>query len=183
MMRLLFISVQIFCFLLSYSQKPDSIPKLTIKQLMNARYQPSLDSEFDSNLRLRNGIHYYPNENGVIDSASYTEMDDRMVAFGDLNNDGIVDAVVILGTDGGGTGYFMDLVAVYNANGKPKHAATKNLGDRIVIKQIAIKNGIIELKMLTHSKTDGSCCPSKKTIAKFKVKGKNLVEINGLDFY
>jgi len=182
-LRLLFISVQICCFLLSYSQKPDSIPKLTIKQLMNAIYQPSLDSEFDSNLMLKNGIHYYPNENGVIDSASYTEIDDRMVAFGDLNNDGIDDAVVILGTDGGGTGYFMDLVTVYNRNGKPKCIASKSLGDRVVVKNIKINNGVIELKMLTHAEKDGQCCPSRKTAPKFIVKGKKLVEITGVNFY
>jgi hypothetical protein len=150
---------------------------------MNARYQPSLDSEFDSNLRLRNGIHYYPNQYGIIDSASYTELDDKMVAFGDLNMDSIDDAAVILGTDGGGTGYFVDLVAVFNRNGKPKCIAATSLGDRIVVKQITIDKGEIKLKMLTHQEQDGQCCPSKKTVAKFIVKGNKLVEITGVKFY
>ena len=182
-LRLLFLSVQIFCFLSSYSQKPDSIPKLTIKQLMNARYQPSHDSEFDTIRRLINGIHYYPNQYGIIDSASYTELDDKMIAFGDLNKDSIDDAAVILGTDGGGSGYFVDIAAVYNRNGKPKCIASTSLGDRILVKQININKGVIVLKMLTHKEIDGQCCPSKETFAKFKVKGDKLVEITGVKFY
>ena len=182
-MRLLLQFLFIFCFLEVFCQKPDSIPNLTIRQLMYSSYQPFSEGMFDSTLRLKNGIHYYPNENGVIDSASYTELDDRMVAFGDLNKDSIDDAAVILGTDGGGSGYFMDLVAVYNINGKPQSIACTALGDRIEVQHIAIKNGIIELKMLTHTEQDGQCCPSKKTIAKFKIKGQKLVEINGLDFH
>ena len=173
----------ILCSLGAFSQKPDSIPKLTIKQLMNARYQPSLDSDFDTILRLRNGIHYYPNQYGIIDSASYTELDDKMVAFGDLNKDSIDDAAVILGTDGGGSGYFVNIVAVYNRNGNPKCIASKSLGDRIVVKQININKGVIVLKLLTHTEQDGQCCPSKITVAKFKVKGDKLVEITGVKFY
>ena len=182
-LRLLFLFFQISCFLSSYSQIPDSIPKLTIKQLMNAKYESFLDSEFNTNLRLKNGIHYYPNEYGIIDSVSYTELDDKMVAFGDLNNDSIDDAAVILGTDGGGTGYFLDLVAVYNINGKPKSIASIGLGDRVQVKGIVIKNRVIELKMLSHNNEGGQCCPSRKTAPKFIVRGNKLVEITGVKFY
>lgn len=183
-LRLLFLSVQISCFLASYSQKPDSIPPLTINKLMNATYSPSQnESLFDSNTRLKNGSHYYPNEYGIIDSASYTELDDKMVAFGDLNNDSIDDAAVILGTDGGGTGYFLDLIAVYNINGKPKSIASIGLGDRVQVKGIVIKSRVIELKMLSHNNEGGQCCPSRKTTPKFIVKGHKLVEITGVKFY
>ena len=106
-----------------------------------------------------------------------------MVAFGDLNNDSIDDAAVILGTDGGGTGYFLDLVAVSNINGKPKSIASIGLGDRVQVKGIVIKNRVIELKMLSHNNEGGQCCPSRKTAPKFIVSGNKLVEITGVKFY
>ncbi len=106
-----------------------------------------------------------------------------MVAFGDLNNDSIDDAAVILGTEGGGSGYFMDLVVVYNVSGKPKCIASTPLGDRIEVKSVSIKNNTIEMKMLTHVEQDGQCCPSKKTVAKFRVQGNKLIEITGVKWY
>ena len=42
------------------------------------------------------------------------------LAFGDLNGDGVEDAVVVLVTNPGGTGRFYDLAPVLNQNGTPK---------------------------------------------------------------
>ncbi len=179
-----FLVIIFCCYLGAFSQKPDSIQPLTLEKLANATYSPSPnESFFDKNTTLRNGFYYDRNENGTIDSASYTELDYRMVAFGDLNNDGIDDAAVILENVTGGSGCFLDLVAVYNINGNPKSAASIGLGDRVRIKDIVIKNGLIELKMLSHAEDDGQCCPTKKTAPKFKIKGKKLIEITGVEFH
>ena len=179
-----FLVIIFCCYLGAFSQKPDSIQPLTIKKLANANYSPSPnESIFDKNTKLKNGFHYDPNQHGIIDSASYTKLDDRMVAFGDLNKDSIVDAAVILEYVTGGSGCFLDLVAVYNINGNPKSAASIGLGDRVQVKGIIIKNGIIELKMLSHREDDGQCCPTKKTAPKFKIKGKKLIEITGVEFH
>lgn len=183
-MRLTTVFLLILCCLEVFSQKPDSLPILTIHQLMNCKYNFSQnESNFDSTLRLKNGFHYYPNQYGVIDSASYTEMDDRMVAFGDLNNDGIKDAAVIFYYITGGSGCYLYLVAVHNINGKPKSVASVGLGDRVQVKGIVIKNGIIELKMLSHDNQGGQCCPTRKTAPKFKIKGNIMSEITGVNFH
>ena len=183
-MKSTYLILLIFCSLETFPQSPDSIQPLTINKLMNAIYSPSEnESLFDKNIKLINGFHYYPNQYEIIDSTSYTDLNDKMVAFGDLNKDGIDDAAVILGTEGGGSGYFVDLVVVYNMNGNPRCIASKGLGDRIEVKQIKINKGIVELKMLTHMERDGQCCPSKITVAKFIVKGNKLVEITGVKFY
>ena len=183
-MKPFFLFIIFCCYLGAFSQKPDSIQPLTIKKLANTTYSPSPnESLFDKNTTLKNGFHYDPNQYGIIDSASYTELDDRMVAFGDLNKDSIEDAAVILENVTGGSGCFLDLVAVYNINGNPKSVASIGLGDRVRIKDIVIKNGLIEVKMLSHGEDDGQCCPTKKTAPKFKVKGNKLVEITGVKFY
>jgi hypothetical protein len=176
--------LMILCSLEVFSQIPDSIHPLTIKKLMNATYNPSQhESLFDSNTRLKNGFHYDPNQYGIIDSVSYTQLDDRMVAFGDLNNDSIEDAAVIFYNVTGGSGCYLDLVAVLNKNGNPKSVASIGLGDRVQVKGIVIKKGVIELKMLSHYEEDGQCCPSKNTAPKFKIKGNKLVEITGVKFH
>lgn len=150
---------------------------------MNATYSPSPEAFFDKNLKLNNGDYYSPNEDGIVDSVAYTSMDEGQIAFGDLNNDGIDDAAVIFATSGGGTGYFIDLVVVYNKNGEPQNIASTALGDRVVVKHISIKNGAIELHLLTHRESDGQCCPTKKTSLKYIVKGGVMLEITGTKFY
>ena len=113
-----------------------------------------------------NGFHYDPNQYGIIDSASYTELDDRMVAFGDLNNDGIEDAAVILENVTGGSGCYLDLVAVYNINGNLKSIAPIGLGDRVQLKGIDIRNRVIVTQLWEASieklATSQACLP--KTI-------------------
>lgn len=171
------------CSLGGFSQKTDSIPPLTVKKLANATYgTPSKESIYDG-FTLKNGIHYFPNQDGVVDSESFTKLDDRMVAFGDLNNDSIEDAAVILENETGGSGHYLELFAVYNINGNPKSVASIGLGDRVQVNSIVIKNSIIKLRMLSHDEQDGQCCPTKETAPKFKIKGKKLIEITGVKFH
>ena len=87
-------------------------------------------------------------------------MDEKHIAFGDLNKDGKLDAAVILISDGGGTGSFIDLGIVFNIKGSPVNVAVEPLGDRVLVKKVLIKDGLINVRLLTHDKQDGQCCPS-----------------------
>ena len=97
------------------------------------------------------------------------------IATGDLNGDGAADAVLILATNTGGTGTFVELHAVLNDGGKPQDAARADLGDRVFLKSLAIDPaGAIVVRMLTHGPKDPMCCPSEEVTQTYKLDGNAL---------
>ncbi|MEK7180972.1 MAG: hypothetical protein AAB738_01385 [Patescibacteria group bacterium] len=63
--------------------------------------------------------------------------------FGDLNNDGVPDAGLILVDQPGGTGTFYYLAAAINQNGNYVGTNAILLGDRIAPQNIQIQNGVL----------------------------------------
>ncbi|MCA9994096.1 MAG: hypothetical protein KDE56_00030 [Anaerolineales bacterium] len=66
-------------------------------------------------------------------------------AYGDLTGDGVAEAVVVLGTNTGGSGFFMNLIVVAAVAGQPQQLASTYLGDGVQIDSIAVEDGIIWL--------------------------------------
>jgi hypothetical protein len=83
-----------------------------------------------------------------------------LVAFGDLNGDGVDDAAVLLVENSGGSGSFVFLAAVINQGGSPENVSTILLGDRVELQWLAISDGQIVAEIVTHSDSDPLCCPS-----------------------
>jgi len=83
-----------------------------------------------------------------------------MYALGDLDGDGVGDAVVILGTSGGGSGTFISLEALLNEGGSARHVASVDLGDRTQLLSVSIDGGVILLDLVVHGPDDPMCCPS-----------------------
>ncbi|MEO1254260.1 MAG: CHAT domain-containing protein, partial [Bacteroidota bacterium] len=81
--------------------------------------------------------------------------------IGDLNSDGKLDAIITLEENGGGSGIYVNLVAVINENGEPKPVSIFTLGDRKYVNSLDIQNGKIEIQYITHGEGDPLCCPSK----------------------
>jgi hypothetical protein len=98
------------------------------------------------------------------------------IATGDLNGDSKPDAAVILFSNYGGSGTFGELAAVINKNGLLRHVASEPLGDRVVIKSVAIDSGIITLDLLSHGPKDSMATPTKATTKHYKLVGEKLVE-------
>ena len=95
--------------------------------------------------------------------------------LGDIDKDGAEDAAVILTENAGGSGWFYSLIAVINREGQFKQIGKSlSLGDRIILKSIIIKNGIIIVDMVTHGPEDGMCCPTMRKIVKYQLIGDNL---------
>jgi hypothetical protein len=88
-------------------------------------------------------------------------------AFGDLNGDGLTDAVLIIAANTGGSGTFHELIVVLAQKGQ---AADLLVGDRIQEKQLTIQDGKIILEYLRAGKNDPLCCPSEhaKTTYQFQ---------------
>ncbi len=101
----------------------------------------------------------------------------KTITFGDLNNDGIKDAVTLLTINGGGSGMFEYLAAVINDKGNLKNVASEFLGDRVVVKNISISAGKIKVIMLTQGPKDGFCCPRLKVAQTYILQGNKLKRI------
>jgi hypothetical protein len=133
---------------------------LTLVDLQNAEY--TLTDMVNGNpltIRLSSGIFQRGN-----DSTQPDFMQVRMgdaVAFGDLNGDGIPDAVITLAVNFGGTGVFVFLVAVLNENGLPRHVASHFVDDRPIIKQLIIDQQTIHVDTIVHGPDDPGCCPAE----------------------
>ena len=77
-------------------------------------------------------------------------------AFGDLNGDGLGDAITLLGYTSGGSGNDMSLVVLINNHGKAKSVDWITLQDRTGCESLKIINQKIIYDALVH-KPHGAC--------------------------
>jgi len=120
-------------------------------------------------IKLTDGV--YPSlsdqAEGMIDS--FTSLNEDHIAFGDLNNDGQEEAVVILITrDVGPVGMTSELAVVVNQNGNPFNIATQELG-KTEIHSLKISSGIISVDMTPWQST-------RRTV-NYKLSGSKLLVI------
>jgi hypothetical protein len=95
-------------------------------------------------------------------------------AFGDMNGDGINDAAIVLLENGGGTGQFESVIAIYDSDGTPFQAGTSLLGDRVQVNSIELSSGVITLNMLVQGPNDPMCCPSLAENQSYTMIGSTL---------
>lgn len=99
------------------------------------------------------------------------------VVLGDLNTDGVKDAACIIAYNSGGSGTFYSLVPVVNASGQLRQIGEVELGDRIIVKRIAIDSGVINLGLVVHGKDDSMVQPTKPVDWKFKITDGKLIKL------
>ncbi len=81
------------------------------------------------------------------------------IAEGDLNGDGLDDAAVVLAADPGGSGTFLYLFAVLNAQGRARPIAPAFLGDRVVVQSLSIEGGEIHATVLERGPNEPLSSP------------------------
>jgi basic membrane protein A len=117
--------------------KIPNVLRLTPDMLANLSYPSEYTA--DGTAPLTDGAY---EEAAAPGSATVTTVQlSDMLAFGDLDADGVDDAAVVLISDPGGSGRFYDLVAVLDRNGKAFPVASAFLGDRIEINTVTIEDG------------------------------------------
>jgi len=142
---------------------PTSTPAytpLTLTDLQNAEY--TLTDVVNGNpltIRLSSGTYQRGNDPAQPDFMQVSVGD--VVAFGDLNSDGIPDAAITLAVNFGGTGVFVFLAAVLNENGRPRHVASYFIDDRPIIEQLSIDQQKIHVGAVIHGPNDPGCCPAE----------------------
>lgn len=150
-------------------------PGFDTKQLGNMTYRMDIVAQAlpgsEGTIPLTEG-HYeqlYP------DSAVGVIVDLVDHATGDLNDDNTEDAVALLAINTGGTGVFIHLAAVIQEAGEPTHVATLFLGDRVRIESLVIKDGTLQVQMITHAPDDPICCPTQQVTQAYTLQDGLLV--------
>lgn len=151
---------------------PDNIP-LSETILRNTVYRSQDFGEF----QMTEGIFYRTPPTSSESPEIYTTRIQDPIYYGDINSDGLQDALVILNTQNGGSGHFIELAAVINVNGSANNVATTSLGDRVVVESAAVENGMIVLNIRVHGPDDALCCPSQLAIWSFRLSGNQLLRI------
>jgi hypothetical protein len=111
----------------------------------------------------------YTLSNGSYQSGTVTVNLIKPTAIGDVNQDGVEDAAVILAVGTGGSATFEYLAVVTNQNGSPVNLDTYLLGDRVRVQTLSIKNGQVRIKLLKHKDTDPLCCPTNLVIEAYQL--------------
>jgi hypothetical protein len=141
--------------------------------LLSSTYRSPDWGEF----QLIDGVYYRTPPNAQESPESYTTRFQGPIFYGDVNADGLEDALVILSTQNGGSGHFIELAAVLNQNGSPYNVATISLGDRVAVESGKVENGAIVLNMRVQGPNDGLCCPSQAVTWNYILNGSQLIKL------
>jgi hypothetical protein len=98
-------------------------------------------------------------------------------AVGDLDDDGSPDAAVLLIWSGGGSGNFYELFAVLNEPGGLRALDGLQLGDRIDLRSIAVREGHVRLSYLGPGPNDAACCPTLRIDKAYAIEAGKLIEV------
>lgn len=154
-----------------------SIAPITIDQLRNTTYISNAVSP-GQNITLVGGA-YDSGPTGPGGSQRLTIHMLDTVAFGDLDGDGQVEALVLLAANTGGSGTFISLEVVRrNSTGALVHTASQILGDRVQVRNIQIVGEKIQLDMLVHGPQDPLCCASTPALLEFSMQNGVLVDVS-----
>jgi heat shock protein HslJ len=147
---------------------PSDLPSL--HTLKNMTYKSAWTRS--GKARLADGVY---SEQAGPDSATRTRitLSDK-VAHGTLN--GRQAAVVILVTDPGGSGTFYDLAAVVLRKEKAVNVAVTNLGDRVTINSLSIRDNVVVVDLVVQ-RPGGEPMPSptRRVLQAYALKSGKLV--------
>jgi len=90
--------------------------------------------------------------------------------FGDIDQDGHNEAVVILWENSGGSGTFYYLSVLEMSHNGCRNCATDFIGDRVKIEGGRVEHGAIVLNVLQAGPEDPACCPSVKRVMKWQFR-------------
>jgi heat shock protein HslJ len=96
------------------------------------------------------------------------------ITHGDLDGDGVPEAVVLLVVDPGGSGTFLHLAVVKAVDGRARNVATRRVGDRVQVRDLRVDGGRVVLDVVRAGPQDPSCCPGELATLGWQLKGGRL---------
>jgi heat shock protein HslJ len=149
---------------------PTEIPADLVDILGNLSYSGVLP---DQQVTLTDGTAYY--EDGG-SGHPFVRLIDHLITTGDLNGDGVKDAVAFLVDYSTGSGDFVYLAPVINAMTEPKPMDTLMIGDRAPVKSLTIEGDKVIVEQIAHGSNDPACCPTWNVRKVFSLEDGQLVE-------
>jgi heat shock protein HslJ len=151
---------------------PAEAGAIPVKALRNATYS----GIYEEPITLTDGL--YEGKPFVEGDASRPTVEyiDGSELFGDLDGDGVSDAVVFLVERGGGSGAFTYVAAQLNRAGQPLDAGTVWIEDRIQVKSAAIEDGQVTLNIIIQGPGDPACCGTHQTRKTYALQEGELAE-------
>src|SRR5436309_2193507 len=109
------------------------------------------------------------------DSAGGLDVKLVAIATGDLDGDNRPDAAVVLASQTGGTGTFVDLFALLDHDDGALTRGPASLGDRVKVDSIRVSDRAIHLHLLTQGPDDPLCCPTQHVVETFVIHADTLM--------
>jgi heat shock protein HslJ len=103
---------------------------------------------------------------------------DHFVLTGDLDGDGLDEAVGLLWESSGGSGNRLYLAAVANGDDAVTNVGTDSIGDRVQIRSGFIDDGRITLDIVRAGPGDAACCPTQKALVTWALSTDGLSRIS-----
>ncbi len=102
---------------------------------------------------------------------------DHFILTGDLDGDGLDEAVTILWESSGGSGNRLFLAAVASGDDGIVSLGTDLIGDRVQIRTGAVGDGRITLDIFRAGPKDAACCPTEKALVTWSLGEDGLSRI------
>ena len=93
---------------------------------------------------------------------------------GDLDGDGVEEAVVVLAQSSGGSGTFDSLAVVKRTPEGLRNVATAALGDRVAIRSARVEGGKLLVSVVRAGEKDAKCCPGELADLRWTLGGGKL---------
>ncbi len=145
---------------------PSKAAGLTDEVLRNSEF---LSPTLGKAIRLRDGTF-----SGMVDGIELTATLEPGIQFGDLNNDGVNDAALLLAENTGGTGTFVSLIVIFSKVGKYQQAPGITIDDRPIIESMSISQGKVLVKGFVHGPNDPMISPTQGMTQEYSLVGDNL---------
>ena len=89
-------------------------------------------------------------------------LDGDFILRGDIDGDGVDEAVVLVWQSSGGSGTFNYIALMDQGDSGMQNAATTPLGDRVRVLGGSISENLLELQVIEHDEDDPACCPTRE---------------------
>jgi heat shock protein HslJ len=142
-------------------------PTPTLEQIKGA----TISGVFDQAITFANGKYEgQPVEPGAA-SRPTAMLWEPMVVFGNVDGSPGNEAVVLLSSNGGGSGEFVYVAVLGVRDGKLVNLGTAQVGDRAKVRNVWLEQGRIVMDLVEAGPKDPACCPTQMARKTYAMEG------------
>lgn len=98
-------------------------------------------------------------------------------AVADLDGDGVEEVAGLVAESSAGTGSNLHLVLARQTEDATRAVATRLVGDRVQIRDLAVDGGRLRLLIVRHDADDAMCCPTEKAELVYALRDGQLAKV------